>query len=69
MMHIPTVNAVGVLETPENFERAPRDYPLATRLLAASILGSFSIVMLWTGALSLARYCLTSDAGAPFLFG
>lgn len=64
----PRVNAVGVTEVPDGFARAPRRYPIALRCFAAVLALVFVLVVLGTGAASLATWCLTSDAGAPFPF-
>ena len=68
MVNLPSVNPVGVCLTPERFHQRPRIYPASVRAIAAGLLLTFAVVVLWTGANSLAQYCLTSHAGAPFPF-
>ena len=66
-MRIPQINAVGLLETPADYRATPRSHGVATRSLAAMIVVAFLATMLTTGVATLARYCLTSHAGAPLL--
>jgi len=64
-MEIPRVNAVGLLEVPEDYVARPRPLPVVMRLAAASILLAFGLVGTVTTVASLGRYCLTSNATSP----
>ena len=68
MIEIPRVNPVGVTEIPDDFVRTPRRHSFVVRCFAAALALVFLAVVLGTGAASLATWCLTSDAGAPFPF-
>ncbi|MEM9176260.1 MAG: hypothetical protein AAGC67_13620 [Myxococcota bacterium] len=68
MIELPRVNPVGVTEVPDDFVRTPRRHPFLLRFFAAVLAAVFLAVVLGTGAASLATWCLTSDAGAPFPF-
>ncbi len=68
MIELPRVNPVGVSEIPDEFVRTPRRHPLSSRVLAGVLAVTFTAVVLATGVMSLATWCLTSDAGAPYPF-
>lgn len=60
-LKVPRVNPVGLVELPGDYPgrgRAPR-WPL--RLAAACVLLAFTAVVIASSAISLGRYCLTSD--------
>lgn len=59
----PTVNAVGLLDVPSDFERQPRSYSQPMRLAALLFLLFFGAVTVASTVLSLGAYCLTSDGG------
>lgn len=60
-MRLPELDAVGVLHTPDGYERtAP--VPRHLRLMAAVVLFVFLSVMVTTTVVSLGQYCLTTDA-------
>jgi hypothetical protein len=65
-MQTPYVNAVGIVEEPVAYESRPRPYSSTARLIAGMLLGIFLFVSMTTSIVSLASYCLTSHAGAPF---
>jgi hypothetical protein len=67
-MQGPSVNAVGLVEQPDDYIMHPRPYPAAVRIAAALILSVFAFVTRSTSVISLATYCLTSQAGMPFPF-
>jgi hypothetical protein len=67
-MQTPCVNAVGIVEEPAGYESRPRSYDSSVRIIAGLLLGTFLFVSLTTSIVSLASYCLTSHAGAPFPF-
>jgi hypothetical protein len=67
-MQGPSVNAVGIVERPDDYAMQPRPYPATVRVAAAVILATFAFVTLSTSVISLATYCLTSQAGMPFPF-
>lgn len=67
-MEIPRTNAVGLLEVPDDYHRSPRRHSKSMRLAAGFLAAIFTAAVVGTGAASLARYCLTSHAGAPFPF-
>ena len=60
-MDVPKVNAVGVLELPDDFHAPLRPRPLAHRLLALAFALFFALVVLGTSIVSIGAYCLTSD--------
>ena len=62
-MDTPRVNAVGIVEYPEDYEASPRRYGRTLRLFAWFFLGFFALATFVTSALSLGAYCLTSDGG------
>jgi len=64
-LRAPSVDAVGVAHVPAGFARTPRRYPLGARIAAATILVALFTTVVTTTVASLARYCLTSQAGAP----
>lgn len=68
MIDLPRVNPVGVTEIPAAFSQNPRRHSPLMRLFAGALVAIFTSVVLVTGAMSLASWCLTSDAGAPFPF-
>ena len=68
MMELPRVNPVGVTDVPDDFVRTPRRHSFVTRCFAGALAAVFVLVVLGTGAASLATWCLTSDAGSPFPF-
>ena len=59
-MQTPSVNAVGLLEVPADYEAEPRQYRRTTRLLALLFLIFFAAVTVGSTVLSLGAYCLTS---------
>ena len=67
-MQIPRVNPVGLVEHPEGYEASVRAYSMRRRLTAAVVLGAFLAVSIVATVYSLGAYCLTTDAGMPFLF-
>ena len=60
-MEQPKVNAVGVLEYPDDHEAAPREYSSVQRFFATVLLLFFFAVTVVTSALTLGAYCLTTD--------
>ena len=59
-MQTPSVNAVGLLEVPPDYEAEPRQYRRTTRLLALAFLIFFAAVTVGSTVISLGAYCLTS---------
>lgn len=62
-MQLPQVNAVGLVEHPDNFARTTRVYSPGVRFAAAVVLAAFVAVSLATTVVSLGAYCLTSGTG------
>ena len=62
-MQTPSVNAVGLLEVPPDYEGEPRTYSRATRLMAWLFILFFTVVTVASTVLSLGAYCLTSHGG------
>lgn len=60
-MDLPRVTPVGLLELPDGFEASPRRFPRPLRVLAGLLLALFFAATVATGAVSLGRYCLTTD--------
>jgi hypothetical protein len=61
-MDLPRITPVGLLELPGDFEASPRRFPRALRILAGLLVALFLTATIATGAVSLGRYCLTTDA-------
>ena len=61
-MELPHANPVGIAVTPEGFSQRPRCYGSAVRIAAGLLLGTFLAVVCVTTAVSLGKYCLTTDA-------
>lgn len=60
-MNVPKVNAVGVLELPNDYHAPLRPRPLGLRLLALAFTLFFLFVVVGTSIVSIGAYCLTSD--------
>ena len=67
-MQAPRVNPVGIVEHPPGYAASARPFSLAFRAVAAIVLLGFTSVGIATTVLSLASYCITSEAGAPAPF-
>ncbi|MEM8997519.1 MAG: hypothetical protein AAGF23_22230 [Acidobacteriota bacterium] len=62
-METPKVNAVGLVEYPDDYVAAPRSYGRGLRVAALLFLCFFAAVTVGSTVLSLGAYCLTSDGG------
>ena len=62
-MRLPRVNAVGLLERPDEFTPPARDYPRWQRWTVLVVLAVFALVTLISTGASLGQYCLTTDGG------
>ncbi|MEM1181577.1 MAG: hypothetical protein AAGM22_24755 [Acidobacteriota bacterium] len=62
-METPRVNAVGLVEYPEDYVASPRTYSRALKLGALLFLSFFAAVTVISTVVSLGAYCLTSDGG------
>lgn len=62
-MEAPRVNPVGLVETPSDYEAAPRGFSPLQRFFAGFLLLLFAAATIGTSILSLGAYCLTSDGG------
>ncbi len=62
-MKLPRVNPVGLVELPEDYPASPRRYTTGRRWLVLAVVALFALTTLVTGAVSLGRYCLTTDGG------
>ncbi len=62
-MELPRVNAVGLVEHPNEYAVTARVYSRGLRVGAAIVLGTFVTVSLATTVISLGAYCLTSGTG------
>ncbi len=62
-MDTPRINAVGIVEYPDDYESRPRGFPRPIRVFASLLLLFFFAATVVTGAVSVGAYCLTSDAG------
>ena len=62
-MNTPRINPIGIVEYPDGFEATPRRFSPWQRLFAGGFLLFFFAVTLVTGAVTVGKYCLTSDGG------
>jgi len=62
-MELPRVNAVGLVEQPEQSGREPRKYTRWQRWAVFTLLILFVAATLVTTTVSLGSYCLTTDGG------
>lgn len=62
-METPSVNAVGLVEYPDDYTASPRSYSPVLRHTALLFLLFFATVTVASTVLSLGAYCLTSDGG------
>ena len=62
-MELPRVNAIGLVEHPNEYAVTPRVYSRGLRVGAAIVLGTFVTVSLATTVISLGAYCPTSGTG------
>ena len=62
-MVTPRINPVGIVEYPDDYQARPRGFSRPTRLFAGLLLVFFFAATVFTGAISLGAYCLTSDGG------
>lgn len=67
-VELPRIDPVGIVRYPEGYEGAPRAYSRGLRAVTLAVLVAFALVMVVTTGLTLGRYCLTTDAGAPGAF-
>jgi hypothetical protein len=58
---LPRVSPTGILEIPRGYRARPAKTPRRLKIIAAVVLLSFLLVGIATTALSLGRYCLTTD--------
>lgn len=60
-MELPRVDAIGIVRYPSGYQPSARPRSPVLRLVAAVMLVVFLVVVVVTTAISLGRYCLTSD--------
>ncbi|HEX2574117.1 MAG TPA: hypothetical protein VH877_31515 [Polyangia bacterium] len=60
-MELPRVDAIGIVRYPPGYQPSERPRSPVLRLVAAVLLMVFLVVVVATTAISLGRYCLTSD--------
>ena len=60
-MELPRVDAIGIVRYPPGYQPSARQRSPILRLVAGVMLMVFLVVVVVTTAISLGRYCLTSD--------